>query len=237
VEGVADTNGPFANQHIRIFGNEGKVTIIRDTPNAMTLVKMTVTSASCYDKVPTICLNGIVYGVKNTNRPGIGDVVRLNIDPNGKKQTISFLTGERAGSSVLINPEKNQSPTKSDIQKLIFVSEKRDPLTLVNTYEDENMVKAIKKAQQFTITHPTFTFDGISQSLDVNLVSVIQSKMPLYVVQVNFDSTHPGYGDRSGQILAQVIMPHTMKVMVSDYGVGSAIIDGVWDEFNQNWQK
>ena len=239
VEGIADTNESFANQHIRIFGNEGKVTIIRDTVNSMILVKMTVTaSAFCYDKVPTICLNGVVYDVKNTDRPDIGDIVRLNIDPSGKKQTISFLTGQRAGSGVLIYADDGTHSSKeSAIQKLISISADRDPLTLANIYEDDGMTKAIKNAQKFTTTHPTFAFDGVKQSLDVNLLSVIQSKIPVYVVQVSFDSEHPGYGDRSDQVLAQVITPHTMIVMISDYGVGSATIDGVWDEFNQNWQK
>jgi len=59
----------------------------------------------------------------------------------------------------------------------------------------------------------------------------------VYVVQVSFDSGHPGYGNRTGQVLKNVITHHDMKVMVSDYGVGSAIIDGIWDEFNQKWQK
>ena len=240
VKGVADDNGPFANQHVRILGNEDKVTIVRDAPNKMIIVRMTVSiSAPCYDTVPTICISGVVYDTKNTDSPDIGDVIRLNIDQSGKKQTISFLTGERAGSSVSIhsNNDGNQQSESKSIQKLIFIPEKREPLTLVNTYEDDVMVKAIQKAQQFAITHPTFAFDGIPQSLDVNLVSMIQSKFPVYVVQVSFDSEHPGYGNRSGQVLKDVTTHHTLMVMVSNYGVGSAIIDGKWDEFNQNWQK
>ena len=239
VKGMTDENGPFANQNMRILSDEDKVTIIRNTPNNMIIVRMTVSiSASCYDAVPTICISGVVYDTKNTDSPDIGDVIRLNIDPSGKKQTISFLTGERAGSSVSIySKERNQQSESKSIQKLIFIPEKRDPLTLVNTYEDDGMIKAIQKAQQFAVTHPTFVSDGIQQSLDVNLVSVIQSKSPVYVVQVSFDSEHPGYGNRLGQVLKDMTTHHTMMVMVSDYGVGSAIIDGVWDELNQNWQK
>ena len=239
VKGITDENGPFANQNIRILGDEDKVTIIRNTPNNMMIIRMTVSiSAPCYDTVPTICISGIVYDTKNTDSPDIGDVIRLNIDPSGKKQTMSFLTGERAGSSVSIySKERNQHSESKSIQKLIFIPEKRDPLTLVSTYEDDGMIKAIQKAQQFAITHPTFVSDGILPSLDVNLVSMIQSKSPVYVVQVSFDSEHPGYGNRSDQVLTDMTTHHIMIVMVSDYGVGSAIVDGVWDELNQNWQK
>ena len=237
VEGVADTNGPFADQPIRIFGNEGKVTIIRDTTNEMALVKMTMTTASCYDRVPTICLNGVVYSVKNTDNPDVGDVVRLNIDTSGKKQIIAFLTGQLKGSSISINPNENQASENPDIQKLVFISEKGDQPNRSNMYEDDGMIKAIQMTQQFAVNHPTFAFDGIQQSLDVNLVSMIQSKVPVYIVQVSFDSEHPGYGNRSGQALKDVTTHHVMKVMVSDYGIGSAIIDGLWDEFNQTWKK
>jgi len=239
VKGLSDETGPFANQNIRILGDDDKVTIIRNTPNNMVIVRINVSiSAHCYDVVPTICISGIVYDTKNTDSPDIGDVVRLNIDPSGKKQTVSFLTGERAGSSVSIySKERDQQFEFKNIQKLIFIPEKRDPLTLVNKYEDDGMIKAIQKAQEFAISHPTFVFDGMSQSLDVNLVSVIQSKFPVYIVQVSFDSNHPGYGNRTGQVLKDVTTHHEMKVMVSDYGVGSAIIDGIWDEFNQKWQK
>lgn len=239
VKGVADENGPFAKQYVRILGNDDKVTIFRDTPSKMAIIRMDVSvSAHCYDTVSTMCISGIVYETKNTDSPDIGDHIRLNIDPSGKKQTITFLTGERAGSIILISPSEKNHPSESkSIQKLIFIPEKRDPLTLVNRYEEGGMEKAIQKAREFAITHPTFSFDGIQQSLDVNLVSVIESKPPVYVVQLSFDSVHTGYGNRIGQTLKDVTTYHVMKVMVSDYGIGSAIIDGMWDEFNQKWQK
>lgn len=240
VKGFAEGTGPFANQNIRILGDEDKVTIIRNNaPHGLVIIRMNVSiSASCYDEVPTICISGIVYDTKNTDSPDIGDVLRLNIDPSGKKQTVSFLTGERAGSSVFIHSkEKNQQFEFKNIQKSILIPEKRDPLTLVNTYENDEMIKAIQKAQEFTLTHPTFVFDGMPESLNVNLVSVIQTKPPLYVVQVSFDSEHPGYGNRTGQVMKDETTPHNMKVIVLEHDVGSAIMDGVWDEFNQKWQK
>ena len=239
VKGVADKNGPFANQNIRIIGGEDKITIIRDAPNKMIIVRMTMPiSAHCFDTVSTMCISGIVYDAKNTDSPDVGDVIRLNIDPSGKKQTISFLTGEREGTSVSIfSNEKIQQSGHKSIQKLIVIPEKRDPLTLVNRYEEDGMEKAIQVAQEFAVRHPTFSFDGIQQSLDVSLVSIIRSTPPVYVVKLSFDSEHSGYGDRTGQILRNVITYHEMKVMVSDYGIGSAIIDGIWDEFNQKWQK
>ena len=238
VKGIAD-DGPFAGQYVRILGDEKQATIIRVAPHGLAIIRMALSaSALCYDMVPTTCLNGVVIDTKNTDSPDIGDIIRLNIDISGKKQVISFLTGTRAGSTVSIKDAKTYYDGLSEnIQRSIFIPGKRDFITLSSFYADDGMVQAIKKARQFTISHPTFAFDGIRESLDVNLVSIIQTKMPVYVIQAIFDSEHPGYGKRSGQVLADVPTHHTMTVMISDNEIGSAIMDGVWDEFNQNWQK
>lgn len=234
VKGIAD-DGPFAGQYVRILGDEKQATIIRAAPQGMVVVRIDLSvSALCYDTVPTTCFNGVVTDTKNTDSPDVGDVIRLNIDTSGKNQVISFLTGMRSGSTVSI---KDNNELNKNIQRSIFIPEQQNQITLANFYVDEGMMQAIQKARQFTTSHPTFTFDGIQESLDINLVSIIQTKTPVYVVQVSFDSNHPGYGKRSGQALSEVLTHHTMIVMVSNNEIGSAIVDGIWDEFNQNWQK
>lgn len=246
VKGIADQNSPFAGQYVRILGDNEKAMIIRDTQSGMAVVRMTVSaSSSCDNIVHRICLNGVVSDIKNTGSPHIGDMLRLVIDTSGKKQSMSYLTGKLAGSIVSLSlrdpktyneyllSEKPEIP-----QKFMLIPEKRTKVSPTNLYVDVGMQKAMQKAQEFAVSQPTFAFDGIQQSLDVNLVSIIQSKtMPTYVVQVSFDSKHSGYGDRSGQALKDTKTHHIMKVMVSEYGIGSSIMDGVWDEFNQNWQK
>ena len=245
VKGIADQNGPFAGQYVRILGNDEKAIIIRNTQNGMAVVRMTVSASSlCDNTVHRICLNGVVSDIKNTGSPHIGDMLRLVVDTSGKKQSMSILTGKSAGSIVsfsLKDPKAYNEELlseKTEIpQKFMLIQEKRTKVSLANQYVDDGMTKAMQKAREFAVSQPTFAFDGIQQSLSVNLVSIIQSKVPEYIVQVSFDSHHPGYGDRSNQALADAKTHHTMKVMVSDYGIGSSIIDGVWDEFNQNWQK
>ena len=245
-KGMADQSGPFADQYVRILGDNEKATIIRDTKNGMAVVRMTVSaSSSCDNMVHRICLNGVVSDVKNTGSPHIGDMLRLIVDTSGKKQSMSFLTGKLAGSIVsfsLKDPKAYNQVLLSEKpeipQKFMLIPEKRSKVSLANLYVDDGMQKAMQTAREFAVSQPTFAFDGIQPSLDVNLVSIIQSKtMPLYIVQVSFDSKHAGYGDRSGQALKDAKTHHIMRVFVSDYGIGSSIIDGVWDEFNQNWQK
>ncbi len=48
-----------------------------------------------------------------------------------------------------------------------------------------------------------------------------------------FDSRHAGYGDRTGQVLAQVITPHRAVVTVEEGEVTSAVMDGKWDMLRQ----
>lgn len=80
---------------------------------------------------------------------------------------------------------------------------------------------------------PTFRFDGISSTLRVIKVDIRESYPLQYVVTIWFQSLHGGYGNRTGQILTQVITPHTAVVTVVNGKVLSAVLDVSWDEVAQ----
>jgi hypothetical protein len=88
-------------------------------------------------------------------------------------------------------------------------------------------------AKDFVVTSPTFAFDGIPDTLQVGDVMVLESFPQQYVVTINFDSLHGGYGNRTGQILTQAITPHVIVVTIVEDKVVSAFIDDGWDELNQ----
>ena len=99
-------------------------------------------------------------------------------------------------------------------------------------------------AEYFVRSSPTFQFDGMGDTLELvesggvstGVVSPeIEDVSPAegWVFTLSFDSRHPGYGDRSGQTLAQVITPHLAVVTVIEGEVVSAIMDGRWDMIEQ----
>ncbi len=88
-------------------------------------------------------------------------------------------------------------------------------------------------ASWFVKSSPTFAFDGIEDSLDLQIELVRESFPEQYVINAEFTSSQAGYGDRTGMVLAQVITSHTMNLVVSSGNVVSAIIDEKWDELNQ----
>jgi len=96
--------------------------------------------------------------------------------------------------------------------------------------EDEIAVNA---ALVFLRNGATYKFDGIAETLEVVEVLIRESYPVQYVVTITFDSRHGGYGDRTGQMLIQVITPHTARITVVNGGVVSATLDDVWDELNQ----
>jgi hypothetical protein len=83
---------------------------------------------------------------------------------------------------------------------------------------------------------PTFSFDGLEESLKV--VEVWQAQTFAYPsfwqVTVEFDSLHAGYGDRAGQVLAKVVTPHSIRIHVTEGVVTLAVIDEQWDELKQS---
>ncbi len=88
-------------------------------------------------------------------------------------------------------------------------------------------------ALKYLMGSPTFAYDGIPDSGNILDVVAMESFPVQYVVTIAFDCSHAGYGDRTGQILAQVITSHEIRVKIVEGWVVSAVIDGMWDELNQ----
>ncbi len=73
---------------------------------------------------------------------------------------------------------------------------------------------------------PTYTHDGS----DLTFISEDEITPGRYLFVFSFTSSSAGYGDRSDQMTAQVITPHTIEVTVEDGELVSAVTDEVYDE-------
>lgn len=84
----------------------------------------------------------------------------------------------------------------------------------------------------FVRNSPTFVFDGIMGTLE--LAETLQAGGEnAWTFVFRFESAHAGYGDRTGQMLAEVITPHEAHVTVQHGAVVSALMDGTWDMLGQ----
>ncbi len=100
------------------------------------------------------------------------------------------------------------------------------PITPVSEEE------SLQIAREFVRNSPTFQFDGIYETLIH--VSTYAARCPYcWNFIFTFESRHAGYGDRTGQMLAQVITPHIAQILVHEGSVESATMDGKWDMINQ----
>ena len=87
-------------------------------------------------------------------------------------------------------------------------------------------------AGTFVMNSPTFVFDGMPETLE--LTDTATARCPYcWVFTFEFDSAQAGYGDRTGQELAQVVTHHTAVVTVEAGDVTGAILDGRWDMLKQ----
>jgi len=91
---------------------------------------------------------------------------------------------------------------------------------------------AVRKTLDYLLNSPTFRFDGLSDSVKVVGVtkSMTYAQPSFWIVTVEFECSHGGYGDRSGQMVTQLIQHHTAVIHVSEGRVIMAVFDGVWDE-------
>ena len=90
--------------------------------------------------------------------------------------------------------------------------------------------KSLTVAENFVKNSPTFKFDGIPETFKLSDTVPIGNRIQ-YVFE--FDCRHAGYGDRTGQVLAQVIEHHVAMVVVQNEQVISAVIDARWDMVHQ----
>lgn len=99
--------------------------------------------------------------------------------------------------------------------------------------------EAILTAVSFIRSSPTFSWDGIDDSIRVSKVgkaprcACAPEAQEQWMVLVTFACSHGGYGNRTGRILVQAITKHVADIRVEQGRVISAIIDEVWNEFDQ----
>jgi uncharacterized protein len=80
----------------------------------------------------------------------------------------------------------------------------------------------------------TFKFDGITGSIkSVKTVSSMEGTATIpakdWELTVKYQTSHPGHGDRTGQVLAQVITNHTAVINIENGVITSAICDNIWN--------
>ena len=88
-------------------------------------------------------------------------------------------------------------------------------------------------AINFLKSGPTFSFDGITESINIVEKYTMESYPEQHVIIISFNTTHAGWGNREGTFIAQVITPHIIKITIVENAVVEAIIDDKWDELNQ----
>ncbi len=95
----------------------------------------------------------------------------------------------------------------------------------------------VKLAKDFVTSSPTFLFDGMPETLEVQDAVILESFPEQYIITIEFTSRHGGYGDRTDQIVTEALTPHKIVVTVVENEVVSAIIDNKWDELNQEMME
>lgn len=94
----------------------------------------------------------------------------------------------------------------------------------------------MEAARQAVMSGSTFSYDGINDSIKVQITSSRDSLPPMLGISGTFLTLHEGYGNRTEEKLEEEITNHTFEVSISQgIKVNSVIFDKKWDEVNQQW--
>lgn len=92
--------------------------------------------------------------------------------------------------------------------------------------------EARQLAEDYLQNSPTFQYDGIVGSI-IYKETLAAFCEGCWGFVFAFQCAHAGYGDRTGQVLAQVITDHEAIISVSNGQVDGGTIDGYWDMATQ----
>lgn len=87
-------------------------------------------------------------------------------------------------------------------------------------------------AESFLRNSPTFRFDGLPDSVDL-LGAAAGDCTTCREFTFGFESSHPGYGDRSTMTLDGAVTQHKAVITIEAGLVTAARIDNVWDVLTQ----
>ena len=102
----------------------------------------------------------------------------------------------------------------------------------IDEQEQNNETRIVNIAKQFIVSSPTFSYDGIAETLEIDIISSNTSDSN-FLLEGKFKTTHSGYGNRTKLDLSEDITSHTIEVLIVDEKIISAVIDNQWDELNQ----
>lgn len=95
------------------------------------------------------------------------------------------------------------------------------------------MEKSKEIARDFIENSPTYEFDGFELEYKEDLSAEEVDSEESWTFVFEFKSKHSGYGDRTDEVLLQVITPHEAKITVDNGTVTSAVLDSEWNMINQ----
>ena len=106
---------------------------------------------------------------------------------------------------------------------VMFSYDFEDSQYFPNGITENDFEKIIDFTRQFVLTGPTFSYDGIADSLEIEIVSADDSNSK-FILEGKFKTLHAGYGNRENLDLPEDITLHTIVVSIVDEKVISAVI-------------
>jgi hypothetical protein len=106
----------------------------------------------------------------------------------------------------------------------------RGPSCMVDIGKTSVCPKEQASAASFSLikNSPTFAFDGIKDSIKQVKAESTDNGLTWKLLYI-FKTSHPGHGDRSEQILTQVIAEHTAQITVTRCKITAAVCDNTWN--------
>lgn len=102
------------------------------------------------------------------------------------------------------------------------------------TVDQAKFERSKEIAQEAAENAPTYQYDGYDLKFESSEAFLCPR---CWEFTFSFLSRHTGYGDRSGQVLAQMMTPHLIRVTVENEEIVVVVTDRTFDELKQIFLK
>lgn len=176
-------------------------------------------SKESYDKIKKVFLDNDFPDFKEKYTLPQGVII---MDAGNAKIT---MTSDNYEKIVLIQPYVSDY-LPDNVKKVVGEMQ----LVMNNIFNmNENELKS--SSENWIAKSPTYSYDG--SGLEFINYTILETAPETYEINYKFISASGGYGDRSNQMVIQVLIDHTITLRITKGKVISAVIDNKWDELNQ----
>jgi hypothetical protein len=156
----------------------------------------------------------------------------ITVVDTGARSEARTTYNNTSGTVINVYQEQPNTVVVDDTPDVVVQNDATVRVVRTVAWESGEQERNEEIAAQYIRSRGTYEFDG--SNLRLTDTQKRATNPPLLVYTFMYESRFGGYGDRDGQVVTEAVTPHTVRVVIMNGDVVSAITDNTWNEMTQH---